>query len=289
MQASNLEIVKLNNLKLSAKIISEQLKQGIHLGKRVGAGSEFEQYRYYEPGDDPKRIDWKYFSRSGKYMIKESQAESHLNISLMLDLSGSMNYEENGVKRIDYAKNIIATIAYLAHLQGDSLSYFTFHEGVLTQKVSPSPKSFQRILYYLESEKASGTWPVSKQSFPALKSKQKELIILVSDFLQKENEWIEIVEEMKHPQKEIVLFQLLGKQEVEFDMKGSFVFKDLESDREITLDGAAARKEYNQAITTYLKNLKEIFHQPNIHLMQETIDEPMVTVISKFLSKRSFN
>ncbi|SIN82099.1 DUF58 domain-containing protein [Algoriphagus halophilus] len=288
MQASNLEIIKLNNLRLSAKIISEQLKQGIHLGKRVGAGSEFEQYRYYEPGDDPKRIDWKYFSRSGKYMIKESQTESHLQITLMLDLSGSMNYEENGVRRIDYAKNIIATIAYLAHLQGDSLSYFTFHEGTLTQKVAPSPKSFQRILYCLESEEASGSWPVSKQSFPALKNKQKELILLVSDFLQKDQEWVEIVEEMKHPQKEIVLFQLLGKQEVAFDMKGSFVFKDLESDREITLDGATAKKQYNQAIDAYLKSLKEAFHQPNIHLMQETIDEPMVSVISKFLSKRSF-
>jgi len=288
MQASNLEIIKLNNLRLSAKIISEQLKQGIHLGKRVGAGSEFEQYRYYEPGDDPKRIDWKYFSRSGKYMIKESQAESHLQITLMLDLSGSMNYEENGVRRIDYAKNIIATIAYLAHLQGDSLSYFTFHEGTLTQKVAPSPKSFQRILYCLESEEASGSWPVSRQSFPALKNKQKELILLVSDFLQKDQEWVEIVEAMKHPQKEIVLFQLLGKQEVAFDMKGSFVFKDLESDQEITLDGATATKQYNQAIEEYLKSLKEAFHQPNIHLIQETIDEPMVSVISKFLSKRSF-
>ncbi|WP_373399302.1 hypothetical protein V8V91_06095 [Algoriphagus halophilus] len=121
-----------------------------------------------------------------------------------------------------------------------------------------------------------------------MKNKQKELILLVSDFLQKDQEWVEIVEEMKHPQKEIVLFQLLGKQEVAFDMKGSFVFKDLESDREITLDGATAKKEYNQAIDAYLKSLKEAFHQPNIHLMQETIDEPMVSVISKFLSKRSF-
>lgn len=288
MQASNLEIIKLNNLKLSARIISEQLKQGIHLGMRVGAGSEFEQYRYYEPGDDPKRIDWKYFSRSGKYMIKESQAESHLHITLMLDLSGSMNYKEGDISRLDYAKNLLATIAYLAHLQGDSLSFFTFQNGELTKKVAPSPKSFQRILFHLESDKASGSWPVTRQSFPLLKNKQRELIILVSDFLQKNNEWVEIVEEMKHPQKEIVLFQLLGKQEVEFDLKGSFIFKDLESDREITLDGAAVKKEYNAAIGNYLKSLKEALHQPTIQLIQETIDEPIVSVISKFLANRSF-
>src|SRR5690606_19837937 len=181
MQASNLEIIKLNNLKLAAKIISEQLKNGLHLGKRVGVGSEFEQYRYYEPGDDPKRIDWKYYSRSGKHMIKESQTDSHLTIRMMLDLSGSMNYTENGIKRLDYAKNLLASLAYLANQQGDSLAYFTFKDGIVMQKVAPSPKAFQRILFHLETEKAEGSWPVLKQDFPVLKTRQKELIILVSD------------------------------------------------------------------------------------------------------------
>ena len=143
---SNLEIIKLNDLRLSAGLISEQLRQGIHSGIRVGVGSEFEQYRHYRPGDDLKRIDWKYFSRSGKYMVKESTTESNLHIRLMLDLSGSMNYAENGFSRLDYAKNLLASLAYLGYLQGDSLSYYTLSGGEIEQKVSPTPKSFQRIL-----------------------------------------------------------------------------------------------------------------------------------------------
>ena len=289
MQASNLEIIKLNNLKLAAKIISEQLKHGIHLGKRVGVGAEFEQYRYYEPGDDPKRIDWKYFSRSGKHMIKESQTESHLSIRMMLDLSGSMNYQENGIKRLDYAKNLIASLSYLAHQQGDSLSYFTCQDGRVEQKVSASPKAVQRILYFLEEETAAGSWPLSKQQFPVLKSKQKELIILVSDFLQKDNEWIDIVEQMRHPNKEIVLFQLLGNQELEFDLKGNFTLQDLESEHSIILDGKAIEKTYNDSINNYLSVFKKSLLLPRVHLFQVRLTDSIAVVISEFLSQRSLS
>ena len=286
MKASNLEIIRLNNLKLGAKIISEQLKHGLHLGKKTGVGLEFEQYRYYEPGDDPKRIDWKYFSRSGKHMIKESQTESHLNIRMLLDLSGSMNYAENGFKRLDYAKNLIASLAYMANQQGDALSFFTFQDGKVSQKVAPSPKAFQRIIYQLEQDQASGSWPISKQDFPELKSKQKELIIFVSDFLQKESEWIEIVEQMRHPKKEIVLFQILGDQELNFDQKGNFKFEDLEGNRSIDLDGETVRKTYNEAIRSYLTNLKKAFNLPQVHYYQVKMSESIAEVITRFLADR---
>ncbi len=287
MRASNLEIVRLPNLKLAAKIISEQLKHGIHLGKRVGVGSEFEQYRYYEPGDDPKRIDWKYFSRSGKHMIKESQTESHLAIRILLDLSGSMNYSENGISRIDYAKNLIASLAYLANKQGDSLSFYTLKEGKVIQKVAPSPKSFQRLIYQLEVNEAEGAWPLKNKDFPELKSKKQELIIFVSDFLQKESEWSEIVSQLQHPKKEIVLFQILGEQEINFNQKGNFRFQDLEGDRTVTLDGDNMRKNYNEAISAYLTQLEKSFLLPRVHLFRVKLSDSIVEIISSFLSQRS--
>jgi uncharacterized protein (DUF58 family) len=288
MKASNLEIIRLNNLKLGAKIISEQLKHGVHLGKKTGVGLEFEQYRYYEPGDDPKRIDWKYFSRSGKHMIKESQTESHLNIRILLDLSGSMNYTENGIKRLDYAKNLIASLAYLGNQQGDGLSFFTFQHGKVNQKVAPSPKAFQRIIFQLEQDQAAGSWPINKLDFPELKSRQKELIIFVSDFLQKESEWIQIVEQMRHPKKEIVLFQILGDQEMNFDQKGNFKFEDLEGSRSINLDGETVRKTYNDAIKSYLTHLEKAFHLPQVHYYQVKLSESIAEIISRFLADRQF-
>jgi uncharacterized protein (DUF58 family) len=98
------ELVKITNLQLASKLVSEELMLGIHASKRYGYGIEFEQYRHYEIGDDPKRIDWKLFARTQKHLVRESSTESNYHIRFVLDLSGSMNYTEEGVSRLQYCK-----------------------------------------------------------------------------------------------------------------------------------------------------------------------------------------
>ena len=286
MTDNPLEITKLKNLKLAAKIISGQLRNGIHLGRKTGAGSEFEQYRHYEPGDDPKRIDWKLYSRSNKYQVKESPVESQLDLKLMLDLSGSMKYEEKGISRLDYAKNLLASLAYLGHQQGDIVSLYTLKDGKVNREVAPSIKSFQRILHQLEISEAAGAWPMEPLPLPYLKSKNRELIIFVSDFLQQDREWSAIVQQMQHPNKEIVLFQILGDQEISFDQKGSFRFEDLESGQTLNLTGLTVQKIYNEAIQKYLRQLETSLVMPNVHLLRTTLHQPISQVIQKYLLKK---
>lgn len=283
---SNLEIIKLNDLRLAARLISQQLRQGIHSGIRVGVGSEFEQYRHYQPGDDLKRIDWKYFSRSGKYMIKESTTESNLQIRLMLDLSGSMNYVENGVSRLDYAKNLIASLAYLGFLQGDGLSYFTLSEGKVEQKVAPTPKSFQRILLFLEQAKAAGTWPLEPISESFFQGKERELVIWVSDFLQKESEWENLIKAFNHPRKELMLIQILGEQELDFKLEGNFVFRDLESGLEVVQDARTMQTDFRKRFQAYLDHLDQTFQAPNVQLIRVSMKEPLAAVIRQILNRK---
>jgi len=283
---SNLEIIKLNDLRLAARLISQQLRQGIHSGIRVGVGSEFEQYRHYQPGDDLKRIDWKYFSRSGKYMIKESTTESNLQIRLMLDLSGSMNYVENGVSRLDYAKNLIASLAYLGFLQGDGLSYFTLSEGKVQQKVAPTPKSFQRILLFLEQAKAAGTWPLEPISESFFQGKERELVIWVSDFLQKESEWENLIKAFNHPRKELMLIQILGEQELDFKLEGNFVFRDLESGQEVVQDARTMQTDFRKRFQAYLDHLDQTFQAPNVQLIRVSMKEPLAAVIRQILNRK---
>ncbi len=286
---SNLEIIKLNDLRLAARLISQQLRQGIHSGIRVGVGSEFEQYRHYQPGDDLKRIDWKYFSRSGKYMIKESTTESNLQIRLMLDLSGSMNYAENSISRLDYAKNLIASLAYLGFLQGDGLSYFSLSEGKIEQKVAPSPKSFQRILLFLEQAKAAGAWPLQSISKSFLQGKERELVIWVSDFLQKESEWENLIKAFNHPRKELMLIQILGEQELDFKLEGNLVFRDLESGQEVVQDAKVMQTEFRSKFQAYLNHLDQTFQGPNVRLIRVSMKEPLAAVVRQILNRKKLS
>lgn len=286
----HLEIVKLKDLHLAAKVISEKLIQGTHFGKRVGYGAEFEQYRHYELGDDLKRLDWKLFARSGKYLIKESPVESNLHVKLILDLSGSMNYEEDQISRISYAKILLASIAHLAFKQGDTLSLYFLKDGKVEQITSAGNKGFQLILYHLESAKAHGAWPLRKEAFPALKSRERELVIMASDFLQSGSEWTDIVNSMVHPKKHIWLFQILGSQEMRMDMKGNRRFVDLESGESIHADAGELVKTYNQKMAAYLDNLDQALSLPNVDLIRVNMqEEPIAELLNRVLSQNSLN
>lgn len=286
--AEHLEIIKLNNLHLAAKVISDKLRQGSHVGKRIGYGAEFEQYRHYEPGDDLKRIDWKLFARSEKYQIKESPIESNFHLKLILDLSGSMNYEEEGINRLTYAKILLASLAYIAFLQGDNISLYFLQHGDVVQVVAPGAKSFQSVLYQLEKAVAKGNWQNDFKDFPTLKSREKEMIIMVSDFLQEETEWETLVKSMIHPNKEILLFQILGKQEMQMEMTGNMRFEDLESGHTYHADVMDLMKDYNQSIQSYLDQLDDTFQLRGVNLIRASLAEPIATLIFRSLSNKQF-
>ncbi|HEV7349502.1 DUF58 domain-containing protein [Telluribacter sp.] len=282
------ELVKLNNLQLAGKLVSDELLLGIHGSKRSGTGTEFEQYRHYEPGDDPKRIDWKLYARTSKHLVRESATESNLHIRFLLDLSGSMNYAENEIKRLDYAKIILASLAYLGYRQSDQMSLYSLHQGGLQTLVPAGKQAFQKILYALQNAEASGPWQNAAPVFPEFQQKQKELLIMVSDFFQVKDEWLKLIASVANPRREIVIFQLLGEQELELNLSGFYRFKDLETGREVELQAEAVKETYQKAAREYLHQLEEALRLPHVHLLRARLSEPVALVLKDFLTKRSF-
>ena len=57
---------------------------------RRGAGLEFAQYRAYEPGDEPRHIDWKLYARSDRYFVRDAERDSPLTAWLLVDATASM-------------------------------------------------------------------------------------------------------------------------------------------------------------------------------------------------------
>lgn len=283
------ELIKLNNLQLAGKLVSEQLMLGIHHSKRYGYGIEFEQYRHYEPGDDPKRIDWKLYARTDKHLVRESSTESNFHLKFMIDLSGSMNYTEKNVSRLQYCKILLASLAYLGYRQSDLMSLYALQNGELQTLVSSGKQSFQRILYTLEKAEANGKWQNQDPKFPALSSaKQKEVLVLASDLLQVDDEWIRLISSLANPHREILIFQILGKHEQEFNLKGFYRFKDLETGQEIELEAEAIKDEVRKNAETYLKYIETALQKPFVHLFRANLETPIASVILESIKKRNF-
>lgn len=289
------DLIKLGNLQLVGKLISEELMLGVHASTRSGMGTEFEQYRHYEPGDDPKRIDWKLYARTDKHLVKESSAESNRQIRFLLDLSGSMNYAEKGISRLEYAKLLVASLAYLGYIQNDQMSLYALQHGKVESLASGGADSgkqaFNKILFGLQKVTASGVWNGDNSNeghlkFPEFATKSKEQLIFVTDFLQVDQEWLALIKSVASPRREVVIFQILGDNEIELNLSGFFRFKDLETGKEIELQAEAVREKFNASSKAYFKMLEDELRIPFVNLVQARLSDPLGMVLKAFLTKR---
>ncbi|GAB3759834.1 DUF58 domain-containing protein [Spirosoma pomorum] len=281
------DLIKLNNLQLAGKLVSDELLLGIQASKRSGVGTEFEQFRHYEPGDDPKRIDWKLFAKSGQYLVRESATESNQQVRFLIDLSGSMNYAEGNVSRLNYAKLLLASLAYLSNRQGDQLSLYALQQSAVQTLVPAGKQAFQKIIALLDAAQASGEWTSTQASFPEFSRKQTELLVLASDFLQVSDEWINLIRSVAGPRREIVIFQILGDQELSFDLSGFYRFQDLETGREMELQAETVRDLVRERSSAYLSQLEEALRIPHVRLIRVRMSEPVALVLTRFLTGKN--
>jgi uncharacterized protein (DUF58 family) len=285
---SSADLVRLPNLQLAAQLVADEARLGIHAGRRTGFGTDFAQFRAYQPGDDPRRIDYKRLAQTDRYLVREAETESSHTVRLLLDLSGSMNYTENGVSRLKYSRILLGSLAWLAHRQGDALSLYGLTEGRAEPLVMPGRTAFMQTMATLETARATGSWQPdrgngSPNRFPALTNKGRELLLLASDLLQVDDEWLNLVRTLANPRREIVIFQVLGRQETEFSLGGRLRLRDLETGQTVDIQGDAARTVIRQNAAFHLERISEGLRLPHIRLVRVWLDDPPALVLSQFL------
>src|SRR5260370_8329950 len=141
-------------LGLKARTIVEGLRVGDHKSPYRGFSVEFVQHHEYVPGDDIRHIDWKSYGRSERYTIKQYEQETNFTGRLLLDASRSMLYGEGPANKLEYAKLLAASLAYVIIHQRDTASLSVFDAAWRVQvPASSQPGHVQTILQTLESTK----------------------------------------------------------------------------------------------------------------------------------------
>src|SRR5215831_1999367 len=125
----------LNNLKgleFKARLIVEGYVSGKHKSPYRGFSVEFAEHREYVPGDDLRYVDWKAFGKTDRIYLKQYEEETNLVCYLLLDVSESMTYrsEDAPLSKLDYARSVAASLAYLVLNQQDGVGLTTFDAEV---------------------------------------------------------------------------------------------------------------------------------------------------------------
>jgi uncharacterized protein (DUF58 family) len=79
-----------------------------------GRALEFADYRAYTPGDDPKLVDWRAYSRLGRLYLKQFEEERSRTLTLLVDISGSLGSGEGEAHQGLYARRLAAALAWIS-------------------------------------------------------------------------------------------------------------------------------------------------------------------------------
>lgn len=281
-------INSLKGLTLISRMVVDGYFSGLNHSRRLGVGMEFSQYRAYEPGDDLRLLDWKMLARSGRYYIKQSEIETHLKLRFILDASQSMLHTENGMSKIDFAKVLTASMAWLAQSQGDAVALNIINNK---QQIELQPqidkRHFKRLIQSLIDVEPQGKWsgePLYRQSFQ--ERGRKELIIFISDFHEEDSELTEAITKLKTPKNEVLVMHILGEHELNFNHKGSLTFEDLETGERLEVDAKQSRASYLKSIDEAISSLKTLCLSNGISYHRLLIGESLGETLQLILKKR---
>jgi len=282
-------LMAIKELNLSAKMTIDGFMSGINKSTVKGAGLEFSQYRSYQPGDDLRSLDWKMFARSDRYYIRESEVETNISIRILIDASASMNHSDGDFTKIEYARYLGASLAYLANLQGDAIGLYVLkNSGIFSMTPKQDYQHLARLFYQLENINPNGefTKPIHyKELFAG--TQKRELLIFVTDLYQTDDEIIHLLDTLNTLRHEIVVFHLLSRNELDLDFKGYSTFEDLETGETVQIDQAKARTEYKSNLNAYLEKTRVQMLDRRIFYRTISTDEPLDQALRDFLKQRS--
>ena len=125
-------LAAVSRMELVAKTVMDGYVQGMHKSPHIGFALDFAQHRQYVPGDDIKRIDWRVYAKADRFYIKQYEVTTNLRAHLVVDASGSMQYQGRGdvMSKFRYAQFVTTCLAYLVLHQQDSVGMVTFDTKV---------------------------------------------------------------------------------------------------------------------------------------------------------------
>jgi uncharacterized protein (DUF58 family) len=275
----------LSNLDLIARAVVEGFLTGMHRSPFFGFSQEFAEYRAYSEGDDPRFVDWNVYARTERIYIKRYIGETNTRLVVLLDASASMGFGSGAVTKMQYAKYLAATLAYLATRQHDAVGLIVFDQDVRDhRRPSSRPGHLQGVLHAIDrAEPGTGTdLKVPIDRFREFE-KGRGLVAVISDFYCDPEALLKGVQPLAYQGQDVVLFQLLDPQELKPELKESALFEDMESGETMEVSPIFMRSRYREKIGAHIESLKQAAVRAGADHELVDITQPLDAALRSYL------
>lgn len=282
---------RIKNLELLARQVVEGFCSGQHRSPHKGYSVEFREHRPYVQGDEIRAIDWKVFGKTDRIYIREFEEETNLKATLIVDASGSMNYVgiRSKQSKYQYAMSLAAALAYLMIGQQDGVGLATFDTQVREFLPPRSrPKHLQAIYAALLRRPPGGETDLAQVLGGLAKQLHRRgLLILVSDCFADIQTLLRALAHFRHAKHEVLVFQVLDPDELDFPFTGRMRFRNLErAGEQEDIDAAALRDAYRQQFDRFQTRLHDGCGRSRIDHVVMTTDMPLAEGLARYLATR---
>ncbi|MCP5090739.1 MAG: DUF58 domain-containing protein [Gammaproteobacteria bacterium] len=272
------------------------LQTGAYVSHFRGRGMEFDESRPYQPGDDPRSIDWRVTARSTTAYTKLFREERERPVLVVVDLRSNMHFATRGCFKSVNASRAAALLAWAAHHRGDRLGGLIF--GDTTHRELKPRLGRRAALRYVHQLVGHSDWQrgdsaaVSSdalmQAMSALRrvARPGSLVVVISDFTGFSRSAQSYLSSVARHNEVLAVFM---NDPLERDLPPPGRYRLVSPDDELAIDtfANAARRDYHNAFEQRTQELEAFCQRYGVHLMPMATDDDPVSTLQTALGRRS--
>jgi uncharacterized protein (DUF58 family) len=272
------------------------LATGAYVSHFRGRGMEFDESRPYQPGDDPRNIDWRVTARSTTAYTKLFREERERPVLIVVDLRSSMHFATRGCYKSVNASRAAALLSWAANQRGDRLGGLIF--GDTTHREVKPRLGRQAALRFVHELVEHADWspnagtareePPLTQAMAALRrvARPGSLVIVLSDFSDFSRAAQSYLAGVARHSEVMAVF-LSDPLERHLPPPGRYRLVSRRGDLSIDTYARSARADYREVFRQRERVLDDFCRRYKMHLMpMSTTDDP-VRRLQQALGKRA--
>ena len=199
-----------------------------------------------------------------------------------------MSYGSGKVNKLEYAKFLAASLAYVVLKQRDSVGLSVFDSEM--REYLP-PRSAMGVILQIDQLlrdiKPTPKTSIAKQLHDiALMMKRRSFVILISDLFSDVDDILAGLDHLRHDGHNVVVMHTLDPYEIEFPFKGTWQFDGLEGEEPLTTQPERIRDNYLASFGEYLEALKAGCVASHIDYTTVDTSRPLDGLLSEFFHLR---
>ena len=279
-------LARIDDLELLARTVVDGFISGLHQSPYLGLSTDFAEHRPYMPGDDIRRVDWRVYGRTDRFYVKEFEADTNANVSILLDVSRSMAYGSGPITKLDYARYLAAALAYLSRRQRDRIGMVAFDSGIVT-RIPPSARHLEQVLHALDRLEPAGKGELARPlALIAETLNRRSLLILISDLYEQTDAVVTAVNELRDRDHDVIVLQILDPVELDFPFDQPAHFEDLETGDRIPVVPERQGDRYRELMRTHVATLARRFGESRVDYMTFPTSKPLDFALFEYLNRR---